>query len=269
MADQSDVENAVVALVSDALYPSGIDATSISGQPCRVYRGWPNPASLDADLLSNVTNVSIFAVDGTARNVTRYPDSWLTDPAASTLTVSVAGSMVTFGGVADPGQLAGIAVDTKTYVYRTQIDDTPGLVAANLAGLIRRDHVAHLAGATVTIFGGSRIVGRVTADNTARLEVRRQMQRFRIAIWCNNPETRDATAGAIDTALAPLRFLALSDGSLGRLIFANTSTIDHSENASLYRRDLLYDVEYPTTTSAIQPTMLFGIGSVNGNSSIG
>ncbi len=269
MADQSDVGNALAALVSGALYPSGTDAPSVAGQPCRIYRGWPNAASLDADLLAGVTNVSLVAVDGTARNVTRYPDSWLTDPAATTLTVSVAGSTVTFGGVADPGQLAGIAVDAKTYVYRTQPADTPGLVAANLAGLVRQDHVAHLSGDSVTIFGGAKIVGRVAADNTARLEIRRQTQRFRIAIWCNNPDTRDAVAGGIDTTLAPLRFIALTDGSLGRLVFAGTSTIDRSENASLYRRDLLYDVEYPTTASAIQPTMLFGIGSVNGNSSIG
>jgi hypothetical protein len=270
MADQSDVETAIVSLVSNALYPSGTEGASANGQPCRIYRGWPNPASLDADLLAGTTNTTVIAVDGTTRNVTRYPDSWLSDPPPTTLTVSTAGPSVTFGGTADAGQLAGVAIDgTKSYVYRTQPADTADLVAANLAGMLRGDYIADLSAATITVFGAENIVARVAADTTARMEVRRQTQRFRITVWCNGPNVRDAAAAAIDVALAPRRFIPLSDGSLGRLVFATTSTLDRAENAALYRRDLFYDVEYPTTISAIQPTMLFSIGSVNGNSAIG
>ena len=71
MADQSDVEAVLVALASAALYPQGIDADSVCGQPCRVYRGWPNPLALDADLAAGRVNVTVFPVDGATRNTTR------------------------------------------------------------------------------------------------------------------------------------------------------------------------------------------------------
>ena len=33
---------------------------------------------------------------------------------------------------------------------------------------------------------------------------------------------------------------------------------DQSQDALLYRRDLLYQIEYPTIISTLQPAMLFG-----------
>jgi hypothetical protein len=53
-------------------------------------------------------------------------------------------------------------------------------------------------------------------------------------------------------------FLTLADGSAARLTFTATTTFDQHQDASLYRRDLLYAVEFPTTLVATQPSMLFG-----------
>ena len=75
-------------------------------------------------------------------------------------------------------------------------------------------------------------------------EVRRQEQGFRITCWCPTPATRDAAATAIDQALSGQHFLALADGTSGRLIYAGTTVFDQSQNARLYRRDLNYNVEY-------------------------
>jgi len=269
MADQSDVEIALVALAATALYPEGTDANSACGQPCRIYRGWPNPPGLDADLALGLTQVTVAPVEGTIRNTTRYPDLWGCELPSPTLVVSTAGNAVTFGGSADRGQLAGMAVDGKTLVYRTQPNDTPALVAANLAAQARGDFAALLSGTTITLLGATEVIARIAADSATRVEVRRQMQRFRLAVWCNDPAVRDVAAAAVDLALTPLRFTALADGSQARLLFAGSATLDRSENASLYRRDLLYDVEYATTILAVQPSMLFGTGMVNGTSIIG
>ncbi len=95
------------------------------------------------------------------------------------------------------------------------------------------------------------------------------MQRFRLAIWCNDPLVRDATAIAVDLALASNQFIALVDGTQARLMYAGSATFDRSENASLYRRDLLYDLEYGTNIVAVQPSMLFGVGTVNSTPIIG
>jgi hypothetical protein len=269
MADQSDVETALVELASAALYPNGTDAPSVCGQPCRVYRGWPNPPALDADLAAGRVNVTVFPIDTGPRNATRYADEWVTSPPSPTLTVDVLGNSVTFGGSADPDQLAGISADGRSYVYRTQANDTPTLVAANLATLARADFIAQLSGATLTLPTAIGVLARVVADAPSLKEVRRQRETFRIVCWCSDPAQRDVVAIAIDTALAPLRFLSLADGTQGRLIFAGGATLDQSQDAALYRRDLLYDVEYATTISAVQPVMLFGTGTVNTTGFIG
>ncbi|MBV9784784.1 MAG: hypothetical protein JO264_13325 [Acidisphaera sp.] len=254
MADQSDVENALAALVSAALYPTATGA----GTLYRVYRGWPNAAALDADLAAGVLNVSIYPADD-ERNTTRYFDQWIVPvTVTATLSASVSGNVVSFAGTAGAGQLAGVLADNAGYVYRTQAGDTPALVAANLAVLIRADRIATLSGVTVTVPGAERLVGRVVADQDGLQQTRRQMQGFRISIWCPDYATRDATATAIDVALSQQRFITLADGSRGQLIFQRSQVVDRAEDAGLFRRDLLYSVEYPTTLRQSLPSMLFG-----------
>ncbi len=60
-----------------------------------------------------------------------------------------------------------------------------------------------------------------------------------------------------------MAFVSLSDGTQGRLIYAGTVVFDQSQDALLYRRDLLYSVEYATTLLVTQPAMLFGQIDVN------
>ena len=133
MADESDVETALVTLCSAALYPSGVNSPSVPGPDCRIYRGWPNSAALDADLTAGRINVTVFPVPRHARTTTRYTQIWSGTPAQPTLTASVSGTSVTFGGTADLGQVAGLLADGQSYAYRTQTGDNPALVAANLA----------------------------------------------------------------------------------------------------------------------------------------
>jgi hypothetical protein len=258
MADQSDVENALVSLVSSALYPNGTDEASVPGPDCRIYRGWPNSAALDRDLAAGKINVTVFPGNGAGRTTTRYAEQWVGPPAQPSLTAVVTGTSVTFGGTAETGQIAGILVDGRSYAYRTQAGDMPELVAANLATMARDHSIVRLSRSTLTIAGAGNLLARVVADAPVQQEVRRQEQDFRITCWCPTPASRDAAATAIDQSLSSMRFLALPDGTQGRLIYSGTTVFDQSQNASLYRRDLMYSVEYATTLSASQPAMLFG-----------
>ena len=258
MADLSDVENALVALVSGALYPNGPNEAPANGILTRVYRGWPEAAALDADLAAGYANISIFPETG-GRNTTRYFDQWLLRArVAPTLAAHVIGDTVTFGGTADPGQLAGILADEETYVHVTGPGDSASLVASDLAAALRNDRIVLLSGATITIPGAARLIARVVAEQPALQQTRRQEQSFRITCWCPAPLTRDATARTIDSALAQVQFLEFPDGSCGRLRYHGSAVTDRAEDASLYRRDLVYRVEYPTTLAALLPTMLFG-----------
>lgn len=257
MADLSDVETALVALVSGAIYPNGADAPPATGVLSRVYRGWPEAAALDRDLAAGYVNVSVFPETG-GRNTTRHLNEWLLLPrVVPLLTASVAGDAVNFGGKAATGQFAGILADGATYVHVTLPGDSPALVAADLAALLRQDRIVLLSGTTIIIPGVSTLLARVVAEQPAMLQTRRQEQTFRITSWCPDPATRDMTAAVIDGVLAAMNFISFADGSVGRLRYRSGSVSDQAEDASLYRRDLVYQVEYPTTLVERLPTMLF------------
>ena len=255
MADQSDIETALAAAASAALYPAGTTEPSAIGAPCRIYRGWPEAAALDADLAEGWVNVSVFGIDAGQRSTTRYMDEWrILAPATVTLAATVTGNSVTFTGTAAAGLLAGVRVDTVSFVHQVGTGETPDSVAAALAHSIPG---ASVTGAMLTVPGAGRLLARVVAAQPALLQTRRQQQSFRLTCWCPDPATRDLAAGAIDGAMAQIRFLSLPDGTVGRLLFAGSTSIDRAQASGMYRRDLIYSVEYPTTLIQSQPSLLF------------
>jgi hypothetical protein len=261
MADQSDVEQVLATIVSGVLYPQGTDADSLVGAPCGVFRGWPDAAGLDAALLGGQVTVTVAADPRTQRTTTRYPDIWRARaPAPATLLASVDAQTVTFSGTAALGQVAGILVDGVAAVHRTVPGDTPAAVATTLAGLLAGMPGAlamtTVQGATVALPPGAQPVARVEPDQPSIRETRRQLQAFRVVCWCGDPATRDQVSAAIDTALSAWDFLGLPDGMAGRLRFIGTTSTDRAEAAALYRRDLIYTVDYATTISASLPRLL-------------
>jgi len=298
MADQADVETALASLVANALYPNGTAAAGAVANLCRVYRGFPTSPALDADLAAGAVNVSVAAANSPVKNVTRYPRVWRTvAPVPATLTVTVAAQTASFAGACAVGQLAGVAANGALFPYAVQASDTPATVASNLAALLRAaGWLVDYAGSTISVPGASLFTARVvngagalqeikrqeqdfrislwcpdpaSRDAVARVvngagalqEIKRQEQDFRISLWCPDPASRDAVAPVIDEALAAQKFIALADGSYGRLIFSGSEAQDNAADATLYRRDLTYSVEYPTTLAQITPAMLFGTAS--------
>lgn len=267
MADQADVENAMAALVANVLYPAGTGALSAVGRTCRVYRGYPNAPALDADIAAGVINVSITAAPAPTRNVTRYPRKWISvTPVNEILSVAVAGTSATFSGVCGAGQLAGVMVDDALFAYAVQPNDHPATVASNVAALIRGGGwIVTYAGTTIDVPAAERFAARVVAGAGALQEIKRQVQAFQISMWCPDPASRDSLAPIIDGALGGLNFIPLADGSFGRIVFGDSQAQDNAADAVLYRRDLTYHVEYPTTISQVTPAMLFGTASVSAN----
>jgi len=264
LADLSDVETALVEATGLALYPAGPAAASVTGAGIRIYRGWPSTGALDADLGAGIVNVSVFAVADDTRITTRWGVQETVTPVIPSLTVSVTGTLVAFGGVATAGQLAGILADGAAYSYRTQAGDSPSLVAAVLGDAIRADRPCLTAGSTVNIQGAAKVVGRVVADAAVLSEWGRQEQGFRISVWAPDPATRDLVSGTLARGLAQTAFLDLADGTAGRLRYRRTASHDDDQAARLYRRDLVFDVDYGTTIPGTAPSMLFGDLEING-----
>ena len=49
MADQSDVAAALVSTITSVLFPDGASSQGLLTQKVKIYRGWPNTASLRID----------------------------------------------------------------------------------------------------------------------------------------------------------------------------------------------------------------------------
>ena len=262
MADLSDVETSLAAAIVQVIYPGGTEVPSIVGHSVKIFRGWPSPIGLNADLAANVASISIFSDPKTTRETTRYPRVWRTSLVIQpSIEVTVNGRTATLSGSGGAGQVVGLRIGSQTISIPVSATDTPVSLAAILATLVPG---AISSGATVSFPQASLIEGRVVGSGSASMETRRQEQGITVSVWCSDPTSRDEIAGSLDSALSLIDWLTFSDGSTGLLRYKETLEVDTSENANLYRRDLVYTIEYPTIVTQTSSQMIFGIGYIDG-----
>ncbi len=94
------------------------------------------------------------------------------------------------------------------------------------------------------------------------VELRRQTRTFQVSVWASRPDHRDAIAGPIDTALAATSRLALPDGTQGLVSYVSSTQNDSEQRQGVYRRDLLYSVNYATTRTTAQFAIVATVLSV-------
>ena len=187
MADKADVEAALALLVGNILYPAGPDGaggydmaagygvaggwgnpaamqTSAAGLPVRVYRGWPVAQQLDPDLAAGVAHVTVFEQPGMSRlgDGSLDADETVAAPSPS-LTATVAGAAVIFGGTAAVGQIAGVAADGASYARTVQPGDTPLAVAAAIAAMMGGGVLDTDAGQALTDEAGDTLFAEAAA----------------------------------------------------------------------------------------------------------
>ncbi|CAJ0698814.1 hypothetical protein [Ralstonia holmesii] len=246
MADLSDISNALVTLAAAIAYPNGTSQPSLIGVDVRVFAGWPVPALLDADLAAGKVQVSVFPMPGMERVVSSAFGDWSTPSApVNTVTLSLSGQTVTVGGTVSTPQNAALVVDNKAYVYAVQAGDTLASIAAALAALVNADQTATAAGAVVTIPNAKYISPRVGGVGTSQRETLRIEQTFMLTTWAPSPTLRDQLASKINSALSGQTKLGLPDQGAA-LRYRRSSQDDGSQKAGLFRRDLVYAVEYST-----------------------
>jgi hypothetical protein len=269
VADLADVEQAIVELAFATLYPLGLNQASIIGSQCRVYRGWPVPAGLNADLAAGVINVTVSPDHEPGKVTTRYSPRWQTASATPTTTVTIQAGAITVGGNPSAGDVIGALVNGSAYAYRVLATDTTDLVAAGLSAGMQGSVSFNLVGSTITLNEPAEVLVRVVRDASATAELRRQEKCIRVICWCPDPTSRDSVAAAIDQRMMETPFLIASDQSSIRVIYRNTSIFDQAQNASLFRRDLVYSTEYATIATQSLPSMLFGDAVIAGISNYG
>lgn len=249
MSDLSDVEQEIVSLVTQAVYPKGTGLQSVANATCKIYRGWPISSNLDQDLDAGIINVSVFAQD-MEQKTTRYPQDYQALPIPTpALKLVVSGITITVGGTPNSPLNLAVKVNGTGYLYSVQPADTLTTIATAIAGLINANTPASNNGGVITISAAYSITTAVGVIGTAIREIKRQKRNFTISFWCPTPELRDIVVPPVDVALSTLEYIALPDGSCGRIIYVKSSVSDRTEKQGLFRRDLFYSVEYPTTDS--------------------
>jgi spore germination protein YaaH len=156
---------------------------------------------------------------------------------------------VTVGGSVSTPQNAALVVDNKAYVYAVQAGDTLASIATALAALVNVDQTATAAGAVVMIPGAKYISPRVGGQGVAVRETRRQEQGFMVTVWANCFDQRDPIASAIDSALSGQIHLTLAHQSSATLRYKSSRQDDSQQKEGIYRRDLMYAVEFSTFQS--------------------
>ncbi len=256
MTDIIDVENTLVNLVAGVVYPTGTSNPSIVGHDIIVYPGWPDPATLDADLKVNKSHISVFPMPGMDANTTRFLAQMTpkTSIPAAQLTMTLASNKITIGGAINAGEAACANVNYQAYAYGVLASDTTATVAAGLAAKIPG---ATASGSVITITGAFEIVPLVSVPVSMQQEIARQTRVFMITAWCQNPTIRDQIMGAVDVALKQPsnKRILLPDNTLARLIYRGTLVVDSLQKQNIYRRDLRYEVEYVTTGTETDNTV--------------
>jgi hypothetical protein len=263
MADLSDVTAALVTLIAGVVYPSGTGQPSVAATDTVIYEGWPNPQQLDADLAVGKCHVSIYPrID--ERNTTRYSPTWqqatINTP---TLTLTISGQTITVAGTipnaSNPTNLAVFA-NNLPYTYAVLPGDTLATAATALAALIAVGVPGTVAAGAVITLPALGLVewARVGVTGTSVRSVRSQERVIQIGIWADSPAHRNALAKAIDAALAVTTFLQLPDGTGGRLTYKSSIVSDSLQKDRLYRRDLLYMVDYATTQTETETQITAG-----------
>lgn len=263
MADLSDVEQAILDVVTSCMYPGGPDQPSVFGTIIRTYRGWPSAATLNSDLPAGKVNLTVFPDSDPGHDTTRSRRIWSQPAVAATAHMSVCGDTVVFDGTMEVGQALGLIVDGVAYAYRAKEGDSPELVASIFGEQIAGDRIVQYSGRAITIPHAHCIVGRIVCDQNVMQEVRRQERNIRVSCWCPTPQLRDQVATAVDQVLSQYKFLPLGDGSDARISYHGSQVYDNLQNALLYRRDLIYTLEYATVSTAAEPGMLFGDLNIN------
>lgn len=253
MADSTDVANALVALIAATAYPAGTGQASIapSAAPVLVYQGWPIATQLDIDLRAGKVHVSVFPTPTervTESNAAEYQAPVLN---AATFALVTAGVTVTITGTGGAGQNAALLVDGVPYVYAVQANDTPTSIATSLVALIVANRAASNVAGVITIPNARSISPRVGVQASAIRVLRRQEKVFQISVWANSFTLRDPLASVLDAALAGTFRLSLPDGTQCLVRYRSSIQHDDTQKASIYRRDMLYAIEYCLTDVVI------------------
>jgi hypothetical protein len=249
MADIADVRNAIVAIITETLYPNGISgAAVVSGGPVNVLPGYPKASDLTAikPVLGGGNGGAVISVVdfGTPRSTTRFtPKTVVGAIPAAPLAWSISGNTATISGMISTPQNLCIAAGSPNIDYLHAVAPTDTLVgiAAAFAAMIPG---ATASGATVT--AANLHAARVGVVVPTTKEVGRQVSTIRVGVYASTDAIRSSIVSAIKPVLDDKIRIALPDASVAWMRAGTEMSVWAISKLGLAESAIIYQVEFPT-----------------------
>jgi hypothetical protein len=253
MADISDVTALLTQTTAGAVYPSGTSSPSVAGVDVRVFEGWPVATQLDADIAAGKAQVSIFTQIGYS-DPGQLLDRWdIATVPVHGMAATLSADQITIALSGTPGvgeYVTAVVQNRKGYSFANPGGGTSATMAAGLAALIAVDWPSTVASGSNVLVAGtlirSALIGAVGA---IMRRLHRQKSIVRISVWAPTPASRTALTLAIDTAVKQNLRVFMPDGTQALVVYDGTMVFDNRETVSVFRRDLLYMVQYDSTVT--------------------
>jgi hypothetical protein len=248
MADLTDVEDAIVNIVAQAVYPSGIGQPSAlpNGAAASVARGWPLPKCLDDDLAAGNTQITVYPLGGTSSTTYQLLDhTYVITPPAVTTTVVVNDNVITVSGTLSDGEYLTLILDDAAICSQggATVADMLSALAAEAQS---KGYTASATSNTLTVNFGHKMVVRQGGRGVQGRVIHRQKTSIMVCVWAPSDAIRTAAAILADVALKEHIKITMPDTSQCILRYQRTQSTDQQEKAMIYRRDLIYEAEYAT-----------------------
>jgi hypothetical protein len=263
MADISDITAYLKGAALAAVYPNGTSQPSVAAMDVRVIEGWPEPQLLDLDmagktLIGATGNVPINRPGGVCATVSVFPmlsstatpyqiqdDTFVITAPVYGLTATVVNGVINVSGTPAAGEYLTVIAD-RAYAY-SATGNTAATIIASLAASFANNYAGVAFDASsLTIPYGFALTIRQGGQGVLGKALHRQKHSIMITVWAPNHMVRSALAGPIDVALKSRITITLPDTSQAIVVYNRTNIIDDKQVATIYRRDLVYDVEYAT-----------------------
>lgn len=259
MADISDVTSYLVSAATAAVYPNGTVQPSVAAMDVRLFEGWPLPDQLDLDLNGKtlVNNVPVARTNGPLANISVFPmlgttlasyqiqdNTKVISYPTFGLVVSIVGGVINVSGTPNSGEYLTVIADANAFSATGA--SAAAVISALAAFFATKYSGVSSTSSTLTIPYGRTLVVRQGGQGVLGKVTHRQRQSVMVTVWSPTHEVRSILSAAVDNAIKANFKVAMPDTSQILILYNRTNVIDDKQMTTLYRRDLVYDVEYAT-----------------------
>lgn len=257
MASSADVENAITTLIIGS-FPSKDGRPYYGGHAFRIYRGYPSQKNLTRERSVEIGHITVTS----ARSEQKIDTTWLHDDyvisRANTLSATVEGNEISFGGTTSPYTAIYLRIDGGEFSYYSESALSSNEVAGAVAEVILKTRPAWTAQSSVIVPSACSIVVRVSPQSSLISELARFKGQFMVTAYSTDEDTRQSISSLIQVIFSKPQFVILPDMTSAYISLQGQLNDDQGEAAGWLRSNLSLQAVYSLTAVTPGSTMLAG-----------